>query len=99
MRTRQALFYSMITDPFTDEQINWTLEEMSKVWMRNKKEQMDNKEYVWKVLLSEYFIKVYADKFGVSRAEAEVMLGETPLHRRDEPRLESDSMEGVTEED
>ena len=99
VRTRQALYYTMITDPFTDDQLNWTLEEMSKVWMRNKREQMDNNEYVWKVLLPECFIKVYGDKFGVSRAEAEVMIGETPLHLRDEPRLETDSTEGETEED
>ena len=42
---------------------------------------------------------VYGDKFGVSRAEAEVMIGETPLDRRDEPRMETDSTEGETEEE
>ena len=99
VRTRQALYYTMIIDPFTDDQLNWTLEEMSKVWMRNKREQMDNNEYVWKVLLPECFIKVYGDKFGVTRAEAQVMIGETPLHLRDEPRMETDSTEGETEED
>ena len=99
MRTRQAVYYTMITDPFTDDQLNWTLEEMSKVWMRNKREQMDYNEYVWKVLLPECFIKVYGDKFGVTRAEAQVMIGETPLHLRDEPRMETDSTEGETEED
>ena len=99
VRTREALHYSMITDPFTDDQLNWTLEEMSKVWMRTKREKMDNPEYIWKVLLPECFLKVYADKFGVSRAEAEVMIRETPLHRRDEPRMDTDSTEGETEED
>ena len=99
VRTRQALYYTMITDPFTDDQLNWTLEEMSKVWMRNKREQMDNNEYVWKVLLPECFIKVYGDKFGVGRAEAEMMIGETPLHQRDKPRLETDSTEEDTDED
>ena len=50
-KTRHALYYTMITDPFTDDQLEWTLDEIGKVWMRNKKEQMDNNEYVWKVLL------------------------------------------------
>ena len=97
LRTREAL--SMITDPFTDDQLNWTLEEMSKVWMTNVRDKMDNGDYVWKVLIPEYFLKVYGDKFGVSRTEAEVMMRETPLHRRDEPRMETDSTEVETEED
>ena len=54
---------------------------------------------MWKVLLPECFIKVYGDKFGVGRAEAEVMIRETPLHVRDKPRMETDSTEGETEED
>jgi hypothetical protein len=99
VRTRQALNFMLITDPFTDDQVNWTLEEMSKMWMKNEREKMDKKEYVWNVMLPECFIKVYGDKFGVSRAEAEVMIGETPLHRRDEPRMETDSTEGETEEE
>ena len=97
--TRQALRNTVITDPFTQDQIDWTLEEMSKMWMKNEREKMDKKEYVWNVMLPECFIKVYGDKFGVSRAEAEVMIGETPLHRRDEPRMETDSTEGETEEE
>ena len=28
---RQQLMHSMITDPFTDEQLDWTLAEISKV--------------------------------------------------------------------
>ena len=47
MRTREALNFRVITDPFTSDQLNWTLEELAKLWMRNKKEQRDNKEYVW----------------------------------------------------
>ena len=48
---------------------------------------------MWNVLLAEFFLKVYGDKFGVSRVEAEVMIGETPLHLRDDPSLEGDSEE------
>ena len=81
VRTRQALYYTMITDPFSDQQLTWTLEEISKVWMRNKREQMDNNEYVWKGLLPECFIKFYMDWFDVEKWEAERMIGETPVER------------------
>ena len=50
---------------------------------------------MWNVLLAECFIKVYADLFGVSRAEAEVMIAETPL--REEPRLKTARTEGEGE--
>jgi len=80
-RTRHALYYTMITDPFTDEQLEWTLDEISKVWMRNKREQMDNNEYVWKVLLAECFIKFYMDHFGLNKQEAEKRISETPLRK------------------
>ena len=79
IRTRQALFYTMITDPFTDDQLKWTLDHISRVWMRDAKEQMDNNEYIWKVLLPECFIKFYMDHFGFDRAEAERRISETPL--------------------
>merc|ERR1719187_390162 len=36
VRTRHALYYTMITDPFTDDQLDWTLDEISKVWMRDR---------------------------------------------------------------
>ena len=58
---------------------DWTLEEMSQVWMRTKKERMDNSEYVWKVLLPECFIKFYMDWFKVEKTEAELMIKETPI--------------------
>ena len=81
-RTRHALYYNMITDPFTDDQLEWTLDEMGKVWMKNKREQMDNNEYVWKVLLAECFIKFYMDFFNFDKAEAEKRISETPLHKK-----------------
>ena len=92
VRTREGLRYTMITDPFTDDQLNWTLEELGKVWMRSEKEKRDNSEYVWSVLIPECFLHVYAKQFDVSRAQAEVMIRETPL--RDEPRLETGRIEG-----
>ena len=93
VRTRQALYYTMITDPFTDDQLDWVLEEMSTIWMRNKREQMENNEYIWKVLLPECFIKMYGDHFRFSKEEAEVRISETPLHKRDRAKL------GVGEEE
>jgi len=83
-RTRHALTYMMITDPFTDDQLDWTLEEIGKVWMRTKREKFDNKEYVWKVLLSECFIKFYMDWFAVSKQDAEMMIKETPLRNEED---------------
>ena len=79
MRSREALNHRVITDPFTNDQLNWTLEELGKVWMRNKREQSLNKEYIWNVILAECLIKVFSDQFGVNRAQAEVMMAETPL--------------------
>ena len=37
-RSRQALYYKMITHPFSDEQLTWTLKELTKVWMRTRKD-------------------------------------------------------------
>ena len=87
-RTRQALYYTMITDPFTDDQLEWTLDEMGKVWMKTEREQMDNNEYVWKVLLAECFIKFYMDHFGLSKKETEKKISETPLRKAVEDRKE-----------
>ena len=99
-RTRHALTYMMITDPFTDgkpnssdfiqftllfsDQLDWTLEEIGKVWMRTKREKFDNRDYVWKVLLSECFIKFYMDWFAVSKQDAEKMIKETPLRNEED---------------
>jgi len=83
-RTRHALYYTMITDPFTDDQLDWTLEEMGKVWMKTKREQMDNNEYVWKVLLAECLIKFYMDFFSFDKKETEKRINETPLRKADD---------------
>ena len=79
VKTRHALFYTLITDPFSDQQLDWTLEEISKLWMRNRKEQIDNNEYVWKVLLPECFIKFYMEVFGINQSEAIQRIEETPV--------------------
>ena len=97
-RTRQALYYTMITSPYSDDQLDWTLEEMSAVWMRDNKEQMDNNEYVWKVLLPEFFIKLYMDKFDISKIEAEKRIGESPLDPEDDEISDEDLDENEGEE-
>ena len=56
IRSRQALYYKMITHPFTDNQVNWVLEEITALWMKDKWEQMEHNDYVWKVILPETFI-------------------------------------------
>ena len=94
-RTRHALYYTMITDPFTDNQLEWTLEEMGRVWMKTKREQMDNNEYVWKVLLAECFIKFYMDLFGFDKKEAEKRISETPLGRAVEDSEDNSSDEFI----
>ena len=82
-RSRHALYYTMLTDPLSDEQLDWALEELSKVWMRTSKEQMDNNDYIWKVLLAEFIIKVYMDKFDMDKNQAEQCISETPLPYED----------------
>eukprot|EP00092_Neocalanus_flemingeri_P017995 GFUD01019474.1.p1 GENE.GFUD01019474.1~~GFUD01019474.1.p1 ORF type:complete len:787 (+),score=287.80 GFUD01019474.1:221-2362(+) len=94
-RTRHALYYTMITDPFTDDQLEWTLDEIGKVWMKNKREQMDNNEYVWKVLLAECFIKFYMDHFGLDKKEAEKKISETPLPKKEDSDEEASSEDEV----
>ena len=81
--TRQALFYKMITHPFSDEQVDWTYEEMTRIWMKTKREFHDNNDYIWKVLMPECFIKFYMDFFDISREEAETRIRETPLGEED----------------
>ena len=60
---------------------------MSSIWMRNKREQMENNEYIWKVLLPECFIKMYADYFQFSKEEAVLRISETPLHKKDRAKI------------
>ena len=82
--TRQALLYTMITHPFTDAQVDWTLECMTEVWMKTRKEQADNNEYIWKVLMSECLTKFYGDYFKISKIEALRRIKETPFEDEDD---------------
>jgi hypothetical protein len=78
-QSRHKLFYTMITDPCTEDQLDWILEEFGKVWMRNKKEQLTHYEHIWKVMIPEIIIKIYMDHFGFTKREAEIRISETPL--------------------
>ena len=77
--TRQALFYKLVTEPFSDDQINWTLEVMEEVWVKDAAEKKDIRDYIWKVLMPTFLIKIYADFFGVSQVVAQIMIKETPV--------------------
>ena len=79
IKSRQSLFYTMVIHPFTDKQLQLTLDMISKTWSPDKTEALKNEEYVWKVLLAETFIKFYMDHFQVSKQEAEKRIAETPL--------------------
>ena len=47
--------------------------------MRDKRERLDNNDFVWKVLLPECFIKFYMDFFTMDRDEAERRNDMVPL--------------------
>ena len=68
----------MISRPFSDSQIDWTYEAMTKIWLRSKEEHAANNTYVWFVLMPEFLTKVYMDFFGLSKEEAELKMKETP---------------------
>ena len=71
--------FKKVIDPFTDEHLEYTVDELSKIWMRDKKQEMDNHDYIWKVMVSECFIKFYMDFFSCDKVEAELRISETPL--------------------
>ena len=79
LKTRQALLYTMITHPFSDQQVDWTLKELADIWLRTKQEHADNNEYIWKVLMPECMIRLYSEFFQVTMKEAEKMIKETPF--------------------
>ena len=76
--SRQGLMHTMITHPFSEQHFDWTFALMTEVWMSTKQLYAENNEYVWKVLLSECFIKFYMDFFAISKKEAEQKIKETP---------------------
>ena len=84
LKTRQALLYTMITHPFTDQQVDWAYKEFADIWLRTKQEHADNNEYIWKVLMPEGFIRLYSDFFKVSMKEAEQRIKETPLYEEED---------------
>ena len=53
------LFSKMISCPFSDEQQEIIEDEVKKVWLKNKKMQMENGRYVDLVLLPEIFVVIY----------------------------------------
>jgi len=78
-QSRQGLLYTMITHPFTDQQVDWTYEKFRAKWMTTTKQFHQFNEYMWKVLLPECFIKFYMDFFQFTKQEAEIRIKETPM--------------------
>ena len=64
---------------FSDDQINWTLEVMEDVWVKDAEEKKEVRDYIWKVLMPSFLIKIYADFFGVTQGDAKNMIMETPV--------------------
>ena len=56
--------------------------------MPTSQEQNKHSDFVWKVVLAEAFIKMYGDKFGFERKEAEKRMSNTPY--RDDEDAEGD---------
>jgi len=56
--------------------------------MKDKTEQRENHDYVWKVLLPECLIKFYMDFFHLDKAAAEAKIRETPLRKQDDFHLD-----------
>ena len=90
---RQNLLYSQIVDPFTELHLDIVLEEMTKIWMSDRQEYRKNQEYIWKVLISEYFIKFYSDHFTIPKEEAISRIYDTPLHKKDRIKDSKDEKE------
>jgi hypothetical protein len=59
--------------------------------MKDKSERRQHNDYVWKVLLPECLIKFYMDFFHLDKSTAETKIRETPLRKRDDFDLHSDS--------
>lgn len=85
--SRQALFYKLVTEPFSDDQVDWTLKLMEQVWLKKAEKHKEMGDYIWKVLMPEFLVKIYANFFGMSQVDAENMIKETPVSDNSEEEL------------
>ena len=51
LKNRNSLQSQMIVNPYSDCQVDWLYLLMAETWLRTPKEESDNKDYVWKVIL------------------------------------------------
>ena len=79
--TRQALLYTVCKycAPFTDLHMDWTLDCMKEIWMKTAEERAANLDYIQKVLIPEFMLKLYMDFFNIPKEEAQKRIAETPL--------------------
>ena len=54
---RDNLRKKMVT-PFSDDHHSVILDEISNIWMSNPKDEMENSNFIWMVILPEMFVKV-----------------------------------------
>lgn len=52
--------------------------------MKDKCERGKHYDYIWKVLLPEFLIKLYIDLFHLNKVEAEIKMRETPMWNPEE---------------
>ena len=82
--SQQELLYKGIDNPFSDDQVMWTFEEMKNQWMKSMNEFYRKSAYINKVLLPECLIKFYSDFFHISKEESEIRIGESPADDDDD---------------
>ena len=84
--TRQALLYTeyKYCAPFTDLHMDWTLECMKEIWMKTAEERAANLDYIKKVLIPEFMLKLYMDFYTIPKEEAQKRTAETPLDEDEE---------------
>ena len=89
-RSRDALRHKMITTPFNEEQVDWTLGLLIKMLGLTKQEELKQSNYLWMVLLPEVLIRFYQDFFKLDKQEAEMKIFETPVPSSETSDCESD---------
>ena len=55
---RDLLDEKCFVSPFTDAQLDLALRLLETIWMRNLAEDLENSNYVWKVIVPEFLIRV-----------------------------------------
>jgi len=77
---RQRLMWRQSCHPFSDDQLNWTLECINTKFVGpDVKKRISMNNYIWKVVLPETLTKFYMNFFNISLEDAEIRMKMTPL--------------------